>query len=392
MFKDCRGVLHSLKTLPFEPKEILVSENAKNVLRGLHMSPYPKFVYVTRGRIHDFFWTEYGTTQVTLNAGDSLLIPAGAAHGFFAPEESEVVYLLGGAFDPDADRNIHWQTPEFNFKFVFDTSRVVLSKKDAEAHWFHEYDYLVLGASGFLGKRCVEALRAMGKTVFESSARLGDPDKIRHQIVKSRTKYVICAAGISGRPTIDWCDSHEDETYETNYLGVLNLMKTARECGVHLTIFGSGAVYTGLKDKYDESDPPDLESKVYCKYRCWLERHVKDHVLYLRIMYPCTFDGDPKCFRSKMTHRKDSVHDGAVSITPIPDLFPLIPDLVEQGVTGIFNFVSNGTVPLKTLAGVPTSGQSAPSRGNYELLTDKLSAYIPVIKTDDVILNRCGSS
>lgn len=392
MFKDCRGILHSLKNLTFEPKEILISENAKNVVRGLHMSPYPKFIYVTRGRIYDFFWTEYGTTQVTLHAGDSLLIPAGAAHGFYAIEESEVVYLLGGTFDPAADRNIHWRTPEFNFNFEFDTSRVILSAKDAEAHWFREYDYIVMGASGFLGKRCVEALRAAGKTVFESSARLGDLDEIRRQVTKSRAKYVICAAGISGRPTIDWCDTHEKETYETNYLGVLNLMKIANECGVHLTIFGSGAVYTGAKDRYTESDPPDFETKVYCRLRCWLERHVSEGVLYLRIMYPCTFDGDPKCFRTKMLARKDTVHDGTVSVTPVPDLFPHLPTLIEQGVSGIFNFVSRGTVSLKTLAGVPTASDAAPTRGGYELVADKLSAYIPVIKTDDVILDRCGSS
>jgi dTDP-4-dehydrorhamnose 3,5-epimerase-like enzyme/dTDP-4-dehydrorhamnose reductase len=391
MFKDCRGVLHSLKNLPFEPKEILISENSKNALRGLHMSPYPKLIYVIRGCIHDFFWTEYGTTQVILNTGDLLFIPSGAAHGFFAQEESEVVYLLGGAFDPALDRNIHWQTPEFNFNFEFDTSRVIMSAKDVAAPWFREYDYIVLGASGFLGKRCVEALRAAGKTVFESRARLEDPEEIRRQITKARAKYVICAAGISGRPTIDWCDLHEKETYETNYLGVLNLMKTARECGAHLTIFGSGAVYTGTKDRYDESDRPDMETKVYCKLRCWLERHVTEGVLYLRIMYPCTFDGDPKCFRSKMLVRKDTVHTGAVSITPVPDLFPHLPVLIEQGVSGIFNFVSKGTVSLKTLAGVSTPYGSEPTRGNYELLTDKLGRYISVIKTDEVISNRCGS-
>ena len=392
MFKDCRGTLHSLKNLPFEPKEILISENSKNVLRGLHMSPYPKFIYVTRGCIHDFFWTEYGTTQVTLNAGESLLIPAGAAHGFFAAEESEVVYLLGGFFDPLADRNIHWRTPEFNLNFEFDTSHVILSHKDADASWFHEYDYIVLGAFGFLGSRCVEALRAAGKTVFESRARLSDTGEIHRQVTKSRAKYIICAAGISGRPTIDWCDAHEQETWETNYLDVLNLIRTSRECGVHLTIFGSGAVYTGAKVRYVESDPPDFESKVYCRLRGWLERHVTEGVLYLRIMYPCTFDADPKCFRSKMMARKDSVHDGAVSITPVPYLFPHLPTLIESRVSGVFNFVSDGTVSLKTLAGVAAASGAAPSRGGYELSAAKLSAYIPVIKTDDVILDRCGSS
>ena len=43
-FKDNRGSLTSLKDLPFEVKEILDSRSYSNVIRGLHLSPYPKRV------------------------------------------------------------------------------------------------------------------------------------------------------------------------------------------------------------------------------------------------------------------------------------------------------------------------------------------------------------
>jgi hypothetical protein len=310
-------------------------------------------------------------TEKRLCQGESLYIPPGAAHGFFSVEESEVIYLLEDAFDPLKDRNIYWQTPGYGIPRY---DNVILSQKDRDSKYDENSEYIVLGASGFLGQNCVKYLRLAGKKVLESNARLENPHEIAEQIEKSGARYVICAAGISGRPTIDWCETHEEETYKTNYLDVLNLMEVCKN--VHLTIFGSGAVYTGDKSRYTEEDVPDFDSKVYSKYRIMLEKMLKPNVLYLRIMYPCTFDGHPKCFYQKMLQRKGNVHDVQVSITSVPHLFPLISELTSQ--TGIFNFVLDGTISLKKLVGDESSGTHGEVRGNYELVADKLAKYVKV--------------
>jgi dTDP-4-dehydrorhamnose reductase/dTDP-4-dehydrorhamnose 3,5-epimerase-like enzyme len=386
IFEDNRGALHSLKNLSFRPKEILVSQSSKNVFRGLHMSPYAKFIYVSHGKIRDFYWYNGTLTEKTLCRGDSLYVPANAAHGFYTVEETEAIYLLDGEFDPHLDRNIYWQTPEFSIPPL---NGVILSQKDRDAKYYDTYDYIVLGASGFLGQQCVKYLRLAGKKVLESSIRLEKPSEILEQIQKSGARYVICAAGISGRPTIDWCEANEDETYKINYLAILNLMEVCKD--VHLTIFGSGAVYTGLKALYTEDDPPDFDSKVYSKYRIMLEKMLRPNVLYLRIMYPCTFDGHPKCFYQKMLGRRGSVHSARVSITAVPDLFPHISTLVENGTTGIYNFVADGAVSLTDLVNDPSPNSECP-RGNYELSAKKLGLRIPLIKINSVIERRCGSS
>lgn len=360
----------------------------------MHQSSYPKFLYVTRGKINDFFWNNGILTNKILSRGDTLYVPANSAHGILALEDdSEFIYLLGGKFDPAVDKNIYWRTPEFGMPEL--GNRIIISDKDRDALYAKQYDYLVLGASGWLGGHCVAHLRKANRTVLESRARLENPNDIADEIRRSQAKYVICAAGISGRPTIDWCDEHEDETYRINYLGILNLVEVCREAGVHLTIFGSGGVYTGTKAVYTENDTPDLFTKVYSKWRCHLEDRVRNapNVMYLRIMYPCTFDGDPKCFRTKMLGRKGSVHNGSVSITPVPDLFPHIAQLVETGTVGLLNFTSEGAISLKVLADDTASREeSEQARGIYELDTTRLSAYIPVIKTTDVFQIRCGSS
>ena len=374
MFTDERGVLHALKNLTFSPKEILVSDNHKNVLRGLHQSPYAKYIYVSKGSIKDFFWTNDGPVIKLLNAGESVLVPANCPHGFVTLEESQVIYLLEGEFDPSKDKNIYWNSPEYPFGLGLDDSKLILSDKDRNAPYKEQYDYLVLGASGYLGQNCVKYLRSQGRKVLESAARLEFPEQIRDQIRRSGVKYVVCAAGISGRPTVEWCETHEYETYRTNYLDVLNLMEICKDVA-HLTIFGSGLVYTGAKSMYTEEDAPDLESRVYCKWRARLEKALQTNVLYLRIIYPCTFDGHPKCFWTKMKARRQSVHDVHVPLTIVPSLFPELPKLIESKATGIFNFVNEGTISLKEFV---NAEEAISGSGGFCLSTDKLSNIIEV--------------
>jgi dTDP-4-dehydrorhamnose reductase len=309
-----------------------------------------------------------------------MLIPACAPNGFLVIEEAVVLYLLGDNFDQNIDKNIFWKTPEYGLP---ELKNIILSEKDSCSLYANEYDYLVIGATGYLGQNCVKYLKLSGKTVLESRSRLENTDDISDEIRRSRAKYVICAAGISGRPTIDWCETHEDETRKTNFIDILNLMEACK--GVHLTIFGSGSIYSGKKNCYNEYDPPDYTDKVYSKYRVLLEKHLVPEVLYLRIMYPCTFDSNPKCFYNKMLQRKSSVHSARVSITSVPDLFPFISELVENKCRGIYNFVVDGSVLLGELVNA-ASASSDVSRGNYELSVEKLKKVISVPTIEQVLV------
>jgi len=254
------------------------------------------------------------------------------------------------------------------------------------------YDYFVIGSTGFLGRNCVKYLEMCGRTIFKCSARLENPLKIKEQLDSSGAKYVICAAGLSGHPIIDYCEAHPDETRAVNYTGMLNLMDVCE--GRHLTIFGSGYVYTGAKSLYTETDEPDLVDKVYCRYKILLEKELRPNVLYLRIMYPCSFDGFERCFYTKtMNRRGGGIHDCKVSITSMPDLFPHLPNLIESGTDGIFNFVIDGAVSLKEFVDETASLSGETGYGNYELSAEKLKTRIPVLKNKDLIFRlKCRSS
>jgi len=54
---------------------------------------------------------------------------------------------------------------------------------------------------------------------------------------------------------------------------------------------------------------------------------------------PVSGDEHDKCFLTKMKAHIGSVHNMP---TVLPSLFPIISELVEKNVTGIFNFVNKG--------------------------------------------------
>jgi len=404
---DARGHLHSLSGLPFAPREVLTAVNVAGTLKGLHRSPYAKVVYVVSGLIHDFYTTHdagRASFEWALGPGESVLVPAGASHGYYCAEDSTVLYLLQEEHDPARDETWHWRSPGLGFAHPFLRAvdrPLIVSKKDGDAPYFGApYDYLVLGSEGWLGSPAAAALRAAGKRVLGGGGvRLRDHAAIADLVRRSGARFVVCAAGISGRPTIEWSETHELETYETNFLDTCELMRICRDAGVHLTLFGSGLVFGGRtkdggttdEEDYTEEDEADLTAKVYCRYRVMLESVVRrlhsDRVLYLRIVFPCTLDGHPRCFASKMKARASSVHDARVPVTVVPDLFPLLPRLIEGAkATGVLNFACEGRVSLPELVralawppGTPVNVVESFDKagaGDYGLSTDRLRALL----------------
>lgn len=379
--------MHSLQSLPFEPKQILISKSRKGTIRGLHKSPYAKYIYVIDGEILDFYVDPtHGETEVNLKQGSSVLIPENSPHGFYAVEDATIMYLLAGYYTESTDQVIHWKTPEYTFQTIHALSEpLILSAKDSSASYSRKYDVVLLGANGFLGSHALKHLSDAGLHVLSINTRLCNTKEIMQHVQRANCGYVVCAAGISGRPTIDWCDTHEYETWQTNYLDMLNLMHACKECDVHLTIFGSGLVYKTESDNavFSEDDEPNFDEKVYTRYRILLESATKlyPNVLYLRILYPTSFDGHEKCFMTKLRGRSSNVHNVSVPLTVVPSLFPHLASMLTTNATGIYNFVNEGVISLPHLLDIANqpykiSMESTSKRGDYSLDVSKLRTCI----------------
>lgn len=120
--------------------QVTVSRSKKNVIRGLHCSPYRKIVCCPTGRAfdvcvdlrpnsptflkYDFVW---------LNKSTQIVIPAYCAHGFFAAEDdTSIIYLQEGCFNPALDFSVRFDDPTIGVKWPkpIDSDDYIISPKD----------------------------------------------------------------------------------------------------------------------------------------------------------------------------------------------------------------------------------------------------------------------
>ena len=387
VFSDERGdMIFNFSTAPFKIEQSFTSLNNKNVLRGIHFSPYKKYVSVVSGRIVDVVVSPDGSVNMyELKAGDSILIDEHHGHGYFCFEESHIVYFLGGKYDPVLEKNCHWKDPTLNIKWPEQSVHAIVSTKDKMNCLFKPIETVVLGSGGYLGK---QLLRYIPNSVG-SRTRL---ENIKEELEFLKPKYVVSAAGISGKPTVMWCENHKEETTFVNLTQQLHLIEVCKNLGIHLTLLGSAQVYDGNKF-FTEDDTPNFDRLFYSRTRILLENVIRDvyskNVLYLRIVYPITFDKNERCFLEKMRHRTHNVHDTRVSLTIVPHLFPKIKTLLDQKITGIMNFTNDGCVSLCELLDIFNEKYSVSNevsdRGECKLDVSRLKSIISVEEVKSVL-------
>lgn len=107
--------------IDFNVRQIMCSRSRAGVLRGMHSQarqPQAKLVTCVQGRILDVIY-DCRPGSPTLGAHDVVLlespehavyVPPGCLHGYYAFEESTVVYAVDQLYDPASDGGVHWAT------------------------------------------------------------------------------------------------------------------------------------------------------------------------------------------------------------------------------------------------------------------------------------------
>ena len=99
--------------------------------------------------------------------------------------------------------------------------------------------YLLYGATGWIGGKLIRLLEAQGETVHRGCARLQNREHVERELDQFKPAFVLNAAGVTGRPNVDWCESHKPETIRANVIGCLNLVDCCHLRGVHVTNFAT---------------------------------------------------------------------------------------------------------------------------------------------------------
>ncbi len=99
-----------------------------------------KLVRCTRGKIFDVVldlrpasssYRKWISVELSADNGRALYIPPGCAHGFQTlADDSEVLYQMNEAYQPEAARAVRWNDPAFAIRWPL--ADPILSEKDAK--------------------------------------------------------------------------------------------------------------------------------------------------------------------------------------------------------------------------------------------------------------------
>ena len=213
--------------------------------------------------------------------------------------------------------------------------------------------FLVYGRSGWIGGLMGKLLTEQGAMWSYGIARLEDRGGILSDIQRARPTHVLNAAGVTGRPNVDWCESHREETIRTNVIGVLNLVDICRAHGIHVTNFATGCIYSydkihyvGSGKGFTEEDPPNFDGSYYSRTKGIVESMLReyDNLLQLRLRMPINHDlANNRNFVYKIVNYEKVVNIPN-SMSVLDELLPASLEMARQSLTGVFNFTNPGVV------------------------------------------------
>ena len=212
--------------------------------------------------------------------------------------------------------------------------------------------FLIYGAkTGWIGKHLVQLCKELELEFAIGDARIENITNINNDLDTHQPTHVLMAAGLTGRPTVDWCEEHKPETIRTNVIGTLAIVDCCKQRGIHITNFATGCIF-----EYDdahpigapgfaESDVPNFHGSFYSHTKALVEDLLQhyDNCLTLRIRMPISAELTARNFVTKIVNYAKVV-DVPNSMTVLEEMLPIAIRAAEFRMTGILNLVNPGVI------------------------------------------------
>ena len=210
---------------------------------------------------------------------------------------------------------------------------------------------ILIFGKGYIGQRCHKAWE--GSVL--SDVRVNSKEDALKEIKKYKPDVVLNAAGIKGKPNVDWCEDPQIETMRGNTLMPLNLADACAEAGVYMLHIGSGCIFYGdsphednLWREGDFGNPLPVYSRT--KWAADLVLSTLPNVGIARIRMPIDWVPSDGNLINKLANYP-KVIDVENSVTIIDDMVDVLHQLLEKKGEGIFHVVNPGTMKHRDLLG-----------------------------------------
>jgi 3,5-epimerase/4-reductase len=222
--------------------------------------------------------------------------------------------------------------------------------------------YLVYGHNGWIGGQLVALLDQQGIVYAKGEARLDDVDALEREIQHIAPTHIISFTGRThGKigdqvfSTIDYLEQPGKlrENVRDNLFAPVVLANLSRKYGFHFTYLGTGCIfeyddthYSVTENGFSESDLPNFFGSGYSVVKGFTDRlmHMySDTVLNVRIRMPITADLNPRNFITKILNY-ERICSVPNSMTVLPELLPILVDMIGKRYTGTVNLTNPGTI------------------------------------------------
>lgn len=203
---------------------------------------------------------------------------------------------------------------------------------------------LIIG-KGFMGERISDK---MGLEL--SNFRVQEAKTLGEFLDNKKPEVVVNAAGKTGRPNIDWCETHKEETMFGNVVVPVLLATECSKRGIYFVHIGSGCIYEGDNNRksFSETDEPNFYGpQYYAKTKILAEKALAEFPgLQVRIRMPLDDRPSGRNLIDKLK-KYPRVIDIQNSITTVPHMMESLAGLMEQRKEGIYNMTNPGTISAR---------------------------------------------
>jgi UDP-glucose 4,6-dehydratase len=202
---------------------------------------------------------------------------------------------------------------------------------------------LIIG-KGYVGSRCAETWK---DEAIIATKKVYSVEDVLYLLEEHQPDVVLNAAGVRGKPNVDWCETHQIETIAGNTKLPIMIAEACQKKNIYLLHIGSGCVFYG-----DSPDPKGWQENDFAnpiavysraKYAADLVLSTLPNVGIARIRMP--MDYIPSAFNiiDKLV-QYEKIIDVENSLTVIEDMIEVFYQLLQKKASGVFHVTNPGTL------------------------------------------------
>tara|TARA_R110000751_G_scaffold275352_1_gene376209 strand:- start:1305 stop:2123 length:819 start_codon:yes stop_codon:yes gene_type:complete len=190
--------------------------------------------------------------------------------------------------------------------------------------------------------------------VSRQTCDISNIDSVREQVKIYQPEVIInCAA----KTNLEYCDENKTDAYNTNTLGVINLLHLCEENNIKLVHISSGCLFDGNETISTEESTP-TPAAWYTHTKVWADEYLQNYgyedYLILRPRQMISAIEHPTNMLTKFANYGTIyAHKELNSLTCVEDFIDMLEHLVSINAKGIFNCSNDGVVtPYQIALGV----------------------------------------